>query len=62
MASQLVEQAAIYSASAVLRATLDCFLLSHEIMVDPRLKHPPEVLFLSETLPTQFEICITIQS
>ena len=36
IASQLVEQAAMYYASAVLRATLDCFLLNHEIIVDPR--------------------------
>ena len=36
MASQLVEQAAMYSASVVLRATLDYFLLNHEIMVGPR--------------------------
>ena len=55
MASQLAKQDAIYSTSAVLRATLDCFLLSHEIMANPRLKHSPEVLFLSETLSAQFE-------
>ena len=55
MASQLAEQAAIYSASVVLRATLDYFLHSHEIMADPRLKHPPEVLFIFETLPAQSE-------
>jgi hypothetical protein len=42
----------MYSASVVLRAMLDCFLLSHEIMVDPKLKHL-EVIFLSETLPAQ---------
>ena len=51
MASQLAEQAAVYSASTVLRETWECFLLSHEIMADPKLKHPPEVLFLFETLP-----------
>ena len=55
MASQLVKQAAIYYAYVVLRETLDYFMLSHEIMADPRLRHPPEVLFLSETLPTQSE-------
>jgi hypothetical protein len=55
MASQLAEHAAMYSAYVVLRAILDCFLLYHEIMVDPRLKQHPEVLFLSETLPTQSE-------
>ena len=53
MDSQLAKQAAIYSASVVLRATLNCFLLNHEIIADPRQKHPPDVLFLSETLPTQ---------
>ena len=36
MDSQLEEQAAIYSASIVLRATLNYFLLNHEIMVDSR--------------------------
>ena len=36
MASQIEEQAAIYYASAVLKATLGCFLLNHEIMVNPR--------------------------
>ena len=35
IASQQAKQAAMYSASAILRATLDCFLLNHEIMVDP---------------------------
>jgi hypothetical protein len=55
MASQLAEQAAMYYASVVLSAMLDCFLLYHEIMVDPRLKQHPEVLFLSETLPAQSE-------
>jgi hypothetical protein len=43
----------MYSASAVLRAMLDCFLLYHEIMADPKLKQHPEVFFLSETLPAQ---------
>ena len=55
MASQLVKQFAIYSAYVVLRETLDCFLISHEIGVDPKLKHRPEELFLSKTLPTQYE-------
>jgi hypothetical protein len=53
IASQLAEHAAMYYASVVLRAMLDCFLLCHEIMVDPKLKQHPEVLFLSETLPAQ---------
>jgi hypothetical protein len=51
MDSQLEEHATMYYASAMLRAMLDCFLLCHEIMADPRLKQHPEVLFLSETLP-----------
>jgi hypothetical protein len=38
MASQMEEHVAIYSASVVLRAMLDFFLLYHEIMVDPKLK------------------------
>jgi hypothetical protein len=53
IASQLAEHAAMYSASVVLRAVLDCFLLYHEIIADPKLKQHPEVLFLSETLPAQ---------
>jgi hypothetical protein len=55
MDSQLAEHVAMYSASVVLREILDCFLLFHEVMADPRLKQHPEVLFLSETLPTQSE-------
>jgi hypothetical protein len=47
MASQLAEHAAMYYASFVLGAMLDCSLLCHEVMVDPRLKQHPEVLFLS---------------
>jgi hypothetical protein len=55
MASKLAEHAAMYSASAVLREILDCFLLCHEVMADPKLKQHLEVLFLSEALPAQFE-------
>ena len=55
MDSQLVKQDGIYSAFAVLRETLDCFLLSHEIMADPRLKQHPEVIFLYATLLAQYE-------
>jgi hypothetical protein len=55
MDSQLVEHAAIYSAFVVLAEILGSFLLYHEVMADPRLKQHPEVLFLLETLPTQFE-------
>jgi hypothetical protein len=53
MASQLAEHASMYSASSMMRAILDYFLLCHEIMADPRLKQHPEVLFVSETLPAQ---------
>jgi hypothetical protein len=52
MASQLVEHATMYYASVMLREMLDFFLLFHEIMVEPRLKQHPEVLFMLETLPT----------
>jgi hypothetical protein len=45
MASQLVEHDAMYSVSVVLREILDCFLLCHEVMADPKLKQHPEVLF-----------------
>jgi hypothetical protein len=55
MASQLEEHAAMYYASVVLREMLDCFLLCHEFMADPKLKQHLEVLFLSKTLPAQSE-------
>ena len=40
-ASQLDEQVATYSASVVLSATQDCFLLNQEITPDPILKQHP---------------------
>src|SRR5713226_8234656 len=49
----LVEQSAMYFASTVLRETLDCFLLNHELIADLKQKHLPNVLFLSEILPAQ---------
>jgi hypothetical protein len=55
MDSQLAEHAAMYSTSIVLRAILDCFLLFHEVMDDPKLKQHPELFFLSEALPAQSE-------
>jgi hypothetical protein len=55
IALQLEEHASMYSSSVVLRAMLDCFLLCHEIMADPKLKQHPEVIFLSEKLPAQSE-------
>jgi hypothetical protein len=53
VASQLVEHAAMYSASAVLREILDYFLFFHKVMADLKLKQHPKVLFVSEALPTQ---------
>jgi hypothetical protein len=55
MTSQLAKHVVMYSSSVVLREILDCFLLFHEVMVDPGLKQHPEVLFLSETLLAQSE-------
>jgi hypothetical protein len=54
IASQLAEHAAMYSSSAVLREILDCFLLYHKIIADPKLKQHLEVIFLSAMLPAQF--------
>jgi hypothetical protein len=56
MVSQLAKHVAMYSASAVLRAILDCFLLCYEVMADPKLKQHPEVLFLFEALLAQSEL------
>jgi hypothetical protein len=56
MASQLAEHVAMYSASAMLRAILDFFLLYHEVMADLRMKRHPEVLFLLETLPARSKL------
>jgi hypothetical protein len=53
IASQLAEHAAMYFSSTVLRAILDCFLLYHEIMVNPKLKQHLKVLFMSAMLPAQ---------
>jgi hypothetical protein len=47
--------AAIYSASVVLSATDFFFLLPQDIIAEPKLKHIPEVLFLSYALPPQSE-------
>jgi hypothetical protein len=51
MDSQLAEHVSMYSASFVLREIMDCFLLCHEVMAEPRLKKHPEVIFLLVTLP-----------
>ena len=45
--------AAIYSASAVDRATHACFLLCQEIRLEPRRWQVPLVLFLSSLQPTK---------
>jgi hypothetical protein len=55
MDSQLAEHVVMYSTSVVLREILDYFLLFHEVMVDPKLKQHPEVIFLSESLLSQYE-------
>jgi hypothetical protein len=55
MASQMEEHVVMYYTSIVIREILDFFLLFHEVMADPRLKKHPEVVFLSETLPAQYE-------
>jgi hypothetical protein len=55
MDSQLVEHVAMYSTSVMLREILDYFMLFHEVMVDPKLKQHPEVIFLSESLLAQYE-------
>jgi hypothetical protein len=68
IASQLAEHAAMYSTSAVMRAILDCFLLCHEIMVDPKLKQHLEVFFsicnascpICISISTQCEVMISI--
>jgi hypothetical protein len=53
IASQLAEHGVMNSTFVVLRVILDLFLLCHEVMADPKLKQYPEVIFLSEALPTQ---------
>ena len=54
MASHAAKLAAIYLASAELSATDLYFLLYQETAVDPILKTPPDVLFLSVGLPAQY--------
>ena len=53
IASHAAKLAAIYSASAELSATDLYFPLYQETVVDPILKIPPDVLFLSVGLPAQ---------
>lgn len=45
--------AMMYSYLEMLSAIYLWFLLIHNIIVDPKLKHTPEELFLYSTLPTQ---------
>jgi hypothetical protein len=45
----------MYSASVEPSATEVCFLLNQDIIVDPKLKQHPQVLFLSIALPPQSE-------
>ena len=40
----------MYFASAVLQETLNCFLLNHELIVDPKQKHLPNVIFVARVL------------
>jgi hypothetical protein len=55
MVSQLAVLAAMYSASADLSAMEVYFLLSHDIITDPKLKQHPKVLLLSVALLAKFE-------
>jgi len=45
--------AAIYSTSVVDKATHACFLLCHDIRLDPSRWHVPLVLFLSNLQPAK---------
>ena len=47
--------AAIFYASIVMSETDFYFLLPQDIIAEPKLKHMPEVLFLSSALPAQSE-------
>ena len=53
IASHAAKLATMYSASTELSATDHCFLLYQETAIDPILKIPPDVLFLSVGLPAQ---------
>jgi hypothetical protein len=53
MASQLAVLVAMYSVSVELSAMEFCFFLNQDIIIDPKLKKHPEVLFLFVALPTQ---------
>ena len=53
IASHVAKLVAMYSASAELSAMDIFFLLYQETAVDPILKIPPDVLFLSVGLPAQ---------
>jgi hypothetical protein len=53
--SQLAILTPIYSTSVELSATEVLFLLNHVIIVDPRLKQHLKVIFISTTLPSQYD-------
>ena len=53
--SLLAALATMYYASVVIWAMELCFLLDREIIVEPKLKQYPEVLFRSTVLPIQSE-------
>jgi hypothetical protein len=53
IASVHASHVAIYSAYIVLSATDLCFLLAHDIIAKPKLKHIPEVFLLSSAFPAQ---------
>jgi len=54
MASHVTQLAAMYSNSVELSATDLCFMLYQEIVIEPILKIPPDVLFLLDGLPSQY--------
>lgn len=59
--SLLTSNAAMYSASALLKAIYSCFCLTHETMEDPKLKHSPVVLLPSCSLPPQSKFVYPIK-
>ena len=55
MASQVALVKALYSASVDDKETVGCFLLLHDMTLEPMLKTYPEVDFLSSGFPAQSE-------
>jgi hypothetical protein len=60
-ASRTATLNAIYSASAVLKATELCFLLHQETMANSKVKQQPDVLFRSTALPAPIGIYLQTQ-